>query len=147
MTRCEEFSRGEYAPRLLAYFLFLKSLLHEITHSGEPVKSIPEIPKIKKLKRRLFLRRLDSFFLSIRHGIEFSKVPVSVNGSRTKTTSTLGSSAKSPGYEESRFSHRGIWKEAHFPPRAHLRPCKWAQFLCRRKLDHSFVAFFFFDSV
>ena len=58
MTRCEEFSRGEYAPRLLAYFLFLKSLLHEITHSGEPVKSIPEIPKIKKLKRRLFLRRL-----------------------------------------------------------------------------------------
>ena len=111
MTRCEEFSRGEYAPRLLAYFLFLKSLLHEITHSGEPVKSIPEIPKIKKLKRRLFLRRLDSFFLSIRRGIEFSKVPVSVNGSRTKTTSTLGSSAKSPGYEESRFSHRGICVE------------------------------------
>ena len=111
MTRCEEFSRGEYAPRLLAYFLFLKSLLHEITHSGEPVKSIPEIPKIKKLKRRLFLRRLDSFFLSIRRGIEFSKVPVPVNGSRTKTTSPLGSSAKSPGYEESRFSHRGICVE------------------------------------
>lgn len=149
MTRCEEFSRGEYAPRLLAYFLFLKSLLHEITHSGEPVKSIPEIPKIKKLKRRLFLRRLDSFFLSIRHGIEFSKVPVSVNGSRTKTTSTLGSSAVSrirgiPFFPPGDL--RG-GKEAHFPPRAHLRPCKWAHFLCRRKLDHSFVAFFFFDSV
>lgn len=35
MTRCEEFSRGEYAPRLLAYFLFLKSLLHEITEENQ----------------------------------------------------------------------------------------------------------------
>lgn len=96
MTRCEEFSRGEYAPRLLAYFLFLKSLLHEITQENQ-LKIDPKIPKIKKLKRSLVSHRLDSYslFLSIRHE-EFSKVS-SVNGSRTKTTLLLGSSAKSPG--------------------------------------------------
>lgn len=96
MTRCEEFSRGEYAPRLLAYFLFLKSLLHEITQENQ-LKIDPKIPKIKKLKRSLVSHRLDSYslFLSTRHE-EFSKVS-SVNGSRTKTTLLLGSSAKSPG--------------------------------------------------
>lgn len=107
MTRCEEFSRGEYAPRLLAYFLFLKSLLHEITQENQ-LKIDPKIPKIKKLKRSLVSHRLDSYslFLSTRHE-EFSKVS-SVNGSRTKTTLLLGSSVKSPGI---RFSYRGICVE------------------------------------
>lgn len=129
MTRCEEFSRGEYAPRLLAYFLFLKSLLHEITQENQ-LKIDPKIPKIKKLKRSLVSHRLDSYslFLSTRHE-EFSKVS-SVNGSRTKTTLLLGSSAKSPGIpfflprEERSFAWR---KEAHFP--RHTRLCKWVHFL------------------
>lgn len=66
MTRCEEFSRGEYAPRLLAYFLFLKSLLHEITQENQ-LKIDPKIPKIKKWNARLFLIALTPiryFFLS-----------------------------------------------------------------------------------
>lgn len=122
MTRCEEFSRGEYAPRLLAYFLFLKSLLHEITQENQ-LKIDPKIPKIKKLKRSLVSHRLDSYslFLSIRHE-EFSKVS-SVNGSRTKTTLLQCKISRNPVFPTEGFAWR---KEAHFP--RHTRLCKWVHF-------------------
>lgn len=123
MTRCEEFSRGEYAPRLLAYFLFLKSLLHEITQENQ-LKIDPKIPKIKKLKRSLVSHRLDSYslFLSIRHE-EFSKVS-SVNGSRTKTTLLQCKISRNPVFPTEGFAWR---KEAHFP--RHTRLFKWVHFL------------------
>lgn len=94
MTRCEEFSRGEYAPRLLAYFLFLKSLLHEITQENQ-LKIDPKDSKDKEVETLACFSSPWLLFLSIRHE-ELSKVS-SVNGSRTKTTLLLGSSAKSPG--------------------------------------------------
>lgn len=101
MTRCEEFSRGEYAPRLLAYFLFLKSLVHEITRENQLNRS-----RDSKDKEVVNVDCFSSPWLAILlyPARRIFQVP-SENGSRTKTTfHWVFPSAKSPGYEESRFS-------------------------------------------
>lgn len=141
MTRCEEFSRGEYAPRLLAYFLFLKSLVHEITRENQLNRSRDSKDKEVVNVDCFSSPWLAIFFYPARR---IFQVP-SENGSRTKTTfHWVFPSAKSPGYEESWFFlHRGICvgrKEVHFP----RRPlCKWVFF--RKKL--TFVVSFFFIRV
>lgn len=125
MTRCEEFSRGEYAPRLLAYFLFLKSLLHEITQENQ-LKIDPKDSKDKEVETLAcfsspWLLFAISFYPARR--IFQSFVRKRVKDENYFTTGLQCKISRNPVFPTEGFAWR---KEAHFP--RHTRLCKWVHF-------------------